>query len=297
MPSPVLSDTPQRNRSAYERARALVFAQVCPEAEPSGLSLVNHLFMVTVMVAVMVQICETEPLLAVPYQSWFILLDRVVGVLFFLDLVLRIWAAGEMAPFAGARGRLRYLRRPRVIIDVLAVLPYLLSSWIGFLDANDLAFLRLVTAMEILVNARLGKLSSALRAMRFALRARWGELVIGLVVAVVVMVCAAVGLYLAERHHQPNSFGSVLRALWWSLETLTTVGYGDVLPRTVLGKVCAGLFAVAGIGIVAIPAGVLAAAFGEAFMAEKLTPGPGSNSPPQTPGTAGSPAAEEDTPR
>lgn len=253
----------------YARARAFVFDQVSAEARPGGLSPVNHLLIVTVLLALVVQILETEPLLAGPYQVWFSAADVTVGLLFGVDILLRIWAAGELEPFRGLSGRLRYLSRPRSLIDLVAVLPFVAAPLTGLVDANDLAFLRLVTALEILMSARLGRLSVALAAMRYALISRREELLIGLMLALGVMLCAAVGLYLVERAAQPEAFGSIPRALWWSLETLTTVGYGDVVPQTVLGKLLAGLFALAGIGMVAIPTGILAAAFGEAFSAEK----------------------------
>jgi voltage-gated potassium channel len=280
--------------SLYARARALVFHQVNAEARATGLSAVNQLFILTVLFAVAVQICETEPLLAVPYHRWFRVADLVVGVLFCADLLLRIWAAGEVERFRGLKGRVRYLFQPRVIIDGLAVLPFVVSTWIGFLDANDLAFLRLVTAVEILLNSRLGRLSAALGAMRYAVMSRREELLIGLVLALAVMVAAAVGLYLVEGSVQPEAFGSIPRALWWSLETLTTVGYGDVFPHTALGKLLAGLFALAGIGIVAIPTGILAAAFGDAFQAEKSAPPSVSMKPGMTTRVAGSVPADKE---
>ena len=282
--------------SSYARARAFVFHQVSAEARTRGLSAVNHLFMLTVLFAVAVQICETEPLLAVPYHRWFRVADLVVGVLFCADLLLRIWAAGEVERFRGLRGRIRYLFRPRVVIDMLAVLPFVASPWIGFLDANDLAFLRLLTAVEILLNSRLGRISAALGAMRYAVMSRREELLIGLVLALAMMVGTAVGLYLVEGSVQPDAFGSIPRALWWSLETLTTVGYGDVFPQTVLGKLLAGLFALAGIGIVAIPTGILAAAFGEAFRAEKSAPPSVSKKPDSRSRVAGLVPANEEKP-
>lgn len=282
--------------SVYARSRAFVFAQVSPEAETSGLSAVNHLFLWTVLLAVLVQILETEPLLAEPYHHWFHVADLAVGVLFSLDLGLRVWAAGERDRYRGLWGRLRYLVRPRVLIDVLAVVPFLVASWIDFIGANDLAFLRLVTAVEILVNARLGRLSGALRAMRYAVMSRWGELLLGLVLALAVMLASAVGLYLVEGSVHPGAFGSIPRALWWSLETLTTVGYGDVVPKTILGKLLAGLFALAGIGIVAIPTGILAAAFGEAFQAERPPPAAVSDVTMPGPGPSGSAPDPEEKP-
>jgi len=257
---------------SYLRARAFCFRQVIPEAHPGGISPFNRIFLLAALLAVMVQICETEPLLAKPYVNWFHIADNLVGAIFTLDILLRIWVMGEVAFFSGFQGRLRYLVRPRTLVDVVAVIPFLAVPWLTFVNANDLAFLRLLTAIEILLNAHLGRFSEALNAMRYALVSRREELVLGLLLALGVMICSSVGLYLVERGVQPDAFGSIPRALWWSLETLTTVGYGDVFPLTVLGRLCAGLFALAGIGIVAIPTGILAAAFNEAFEIQRTTP-------------------------
>ena len=256
-------------RSRYERARAFAYSQVSPEAREAGLSLVNRLLILAVLLAVGVQVLETEPLLYGAYEAWFHAADVLVGLWFSADLLLRFWAMGEERRFRGQTGWLRYLSRPRVMVDVLAVLPFVAWPWIGFLDANDLAFLRFVTAVSILMNARLGRLSQALNALRLAMSSRSEELFLSLIIGVVVMLITATGLFLVEGSAQPATFGSIPRALWWSLETLTTVGYGDVLPQTVLGKLLAGLSAVIGIGIIAIPTGIVAAAFSEAFQAEK----------------------------
>ena len=83
--------------------------------------------------------------------------------------------------------------------------------------------------------------------------------------ALLAMLASATVLYGLEGADNPESFGSIPRALWWGVATLTTVGYGDVFPITVIGKICAGLFALAGIGIIALPTGILAAAFADAF--------------------------------
>jgi voltage-gated potassium channel len=80
-------------------------------------------------------------------------------------------------------------------------------------------------------------------------------------------------LYLVEAEAQPDAFGSLPRALWWSIATLTTVGYGDVTPITVLGKLFAGVTAIAGIGLIAMPTGVLAAAFSDALQRKRAGTG------------------------
>jgi voltage-gated potassium channel len=83
--------------------------------------------------------------------------------------------------------------------------------------------------------------------------------------ATFILVFSATAMYLLEGENDPQTFGSIPRALWWSVCTLTTVGYGDIYPHTVLGKICGGLTSIAGIGLIAMPTGILAAAFSDAF--------------------------------
>ena len=77
------------------------------------------------------------------------------------------------------------------------------------------------------------------------------------------MLIASIVLYLAEGKAQPEAFGSIIRSFWWSTITLTTIGYGDVYPITILGKIATTIIAIAGIGIVALPAGIIAGSFSE----------------------------------
>lgn len=251
-----------------------LISQLVPEAREEGLSAFNTLLLSAVLVAVTTQVLETEPLLYVPYELWFHIADTLVGIIFVLDVLLRFLVCGREPRYCGFRGHLRYLIRLRVLIDLCAILPFLVWPWSDWIEANDLAFLRLVIAMEILLNARLGRLSLALHALRTALRSRKEEMLLSLGLAFGVMVLTATGLYLVEGQTQPQAFGSIPRALWWSLETLTTVGYGDVLPITVIGKVLAGIAALVGIGIIAIPTGILAASFSQAFQAQQANPAP-----------------------
>lgn len=251
-----------------------LISQLAPEAREQGLSAFNTLLLCAVLVAVSIQVLETEPLLYGPHETWFHVADTLVGIVFVLDVLLRFLVCDRDSRYRGFRGRLRYIRQIRVLIDLLAILPFLICPWSDWIKANDLAFLRLVIAMEILLSARLGRLSLALHALRAALRSRKEEMLLSLGLAFGVMVLTATGLYLVEGQAQPQSFGSIPRALWWSLETLTTVGYGDVLPITVIGKVLAGIAALVGIGIIAIPTGILAASFSQAFQAQQASPDP-----------------------
>jgi Ion channel len=98
------------------------------------------------------------------------------------------------------------------------------------------------------------------------------ELLLSLMLALIVLVFSAATTYVLEGEDDPQAFGSISRALWWSVCTLTIVGYGDIYPHSVLGKICGGITAFAGIGLIAMPTGILAAAFGDAFQRSPNAP-------------------------
>ena len=117
--------------------------------------------------------------------------------------------------------------------------------------------------------ACLGRFSDALNALGRALYQRRYEMILSAGAAFMLLLFSASMLYVVEAEHQPDTFGSIPRALWWSVATLTTVGYGDVTPITALGRVLAGMTAIAGVGLVALPAGILAAAFSDVFQEQE----------------------------
>ena len=162
--------------------------------------------------------------------------------------------------FAGVAGRLRYVFSIPSLIDLAAILPFLFVF-----GASDAYLLRLFRLMRILSLAKLGRFSNALKNISVAISKRRYELFMSLFAAIIVMLLAATVLYLAEGASNPQSFGSIPRAMWWGVATMTKVGYGGAFPMTVFGKICASIFAIAAIGVIAMPTGILAAAFSEAF--------------------------------
>ncbi len=227
-----------------------------------GLSPCNTVVVALIAIAVIVAILETEPrIMADPrIAKAFHALNLVFAVVFTIEYLARLWIAGEETRYQGLRGRLRYALSLPAIIDLLAVIPFYLT-----LGADDAFILRLLRLMRILALARLGEFSEAARLLIRCVRRRSYELTLSFSVAMAVLIFAATALYLVEGHAQPDAFGSIPRALWWSVATLTTVGYGDVYPVTVLGRVLAGITALAAIGLIAMPAGILAGAFSDAF--------------------------------
>jgi voltage-gated potassium channel len=142
------------------------------------------------------------------------------------------------------------------IIDLLAILPFYLMFFVHI----DLRFLRVVRLLRIF---KLTRYSSAMNILLSVLREESSSLFAALFVLLVLLMLASSGIYLIEHKIQPDAFGSIPDSMWWAMATLTTVGYGDVTPITPLGKFFGGCITVIGMGMVALPAGILASAFSD----------------------------------
>ena len=237
--------------------RVRVYSQL--ESSPgSQLSPVNKVVVAVILASVMLGIAGTEPAVQSSLGLALPIAELTFGAFFFVELALRTWAAGVRPEYAGPWGVFRYLTQPLSIVDIL-VIASLLAPFFG----PEFAVLRLLRVVRLIALAKFGRYSSALHRLLRAFARRRYELLMSLVIACLVFLIAATGMYAIEGNVQPEAFGSIPRALWWALTTLTTVGYGDVYPVTPLGRMFAGLMAVAGIGLIAMPTGILAAAFTE----------------------------------
>lgn len=240
------------------------------ELEPSsrsgaGLSLTNHGIVVAVLLGVLFAILETEPTVYEPYIKWFEAGETALTLLFSLEYAARLWTAAESVGDRPVwRKRLRFVFSLAGLLDLLV----LLAAWAPFFTAN-LALLRIVRLARIARLAKLGRFSRAAAHLHYAVTSKAYELLLAVSLALILLVAGATALYWAEGAVQPDKFGSIPRALWWSAVTLTTIGYGDVSPITPLGKFIAVLVAVAGIGLVALPTGILASGFSEAVQRDK----------------------------
>lgn len=190
-------------------------------------------------------------------------INMLVVWVFAAEFALRFWSEGENPLHRGAAGRLRFLAQPVTIADVLAFLPELLAV-LFFPDVGG-QWLAALRALRLFRLFKLARYVPAFAIVGAAVKRAWAPLMAALCVAGAQLYVAAMMLYFIEGEAKPEAFGSITRALWWAIVTLTTVGYGDVYPETVLGRVAAGIVALAGIGIVAMPTGILASAFAEEF--------------------------------
>jgi voltage-gated potassium channel len=180
-------------------------------------------------------------------------------VIFTIEYAGRIWSCVSDNRYAGGfRGRMRFVRQPLPLVDLFAVLPF----YLPFLGI-DLRFIRAFRLFRIIRLAKASRYYSSLSLIRDTVKARKEELVLTFVVLALLLIVAASGIYYCENDAQPEQFPSIPGAFWWAVVTLTTVGYGDAYPITVAGKFFASLVAILGIGMFALPTGILGAGFVE----------------------------------
>jgi len=241
--------------------RQEVYRAVAPEARDSaGLSLFNLFVVVTIVAAITIAILETEPTIRVGNETSFRFANLFFGSFFTFEYLLRVWSAGVNPSYRGARGLIRYVFSVSALIDFVVLIPFWLSFGIG-----NTAILRLVRLLRLVSLAKMGRFSTALSNIGKALASRAAELGISVAMAVAVILIAATVLYTTEGAANPNDFGSVPRALWWGVATVTKVGYGGAFPVTVLGKIAAAILAFGAVGVIAVPTGILAGSFSIAF--------------------------------
>jgi voltage-gated potassium channel len=241
--------------------RQTLYVSLFPEGRNlPGLTLTNKVICVLIVAAALISILETEAVIHGFYENFFYTVEIFFLIVFSIEYVARMYAAGEDPRYRGIPGRIKYFFSPWALIDLLALAP----SLIGFFVGNAF-MLRLVRVFRLLRLSRLGRFSEAWSALARAIQERAHELMLSAGVAGLLLLLSSTLLFVSEASVQPHDFGSIPRALWWSIATLTTVGYGDVTPITTMGKLFAGLTAIAGIGLIAMPTGILAAAFSDVF--------------------------------
>ncbi len=246
---------------AYQTAKDRV-AAAFDESESRWWHLVNRVVFVAILLSVGATVIETVPKFEREFRGLFDAIEVVTIALFTVELTLRIWCADSSRSMFGKHRhpRLAYVLSPAGLIDLVSVVPF-------YLGATNLVVLRSLRLVRIFRVLKLTRQARAMRLLGQAIHARRDELLSLLMVVLLALLVSGTVMYSAEHEAQPNTFGSIPQALWWSVATLTTVGYGDIYPITVLGRICASFIMLLGIGLVALPTGLLGSA-----MYELLTP-------------------------
>lgn len=193
------------------------------------------------------------------YGSIFYALEMVSVTIFSIEYLLRLWIAPLNPKYAGRFGRLRYAFSLMALIDLLAILP----AFLPLLFAMDMRVVRVLRVFRLFRLFKMSRYVQSLDTLDDVVRSKREELVVTLVMISMLLLLASSMMYLLENEAQPDKFPDIPSALWYGVVTLTTIGYGDVFPITPLGKLFGGFIAFLGIGMFALPTGILASGFAE----------------------------------
>jgi len=211
--------------------------------------------MVTLIIANVVAFAlDTVASISAVYGRQLEIFNTFSVLVFTLEYLARIWVSAEHKPLAHygrVERRLRFITSPYMIIDLLAILPF----YFAFLTSIDLRVLRVFRLMRFL---KLVRYSPALTSLAGALAAERRALMGALLIMLCMLMVSSSLMYFIEGAVQPDEFGSVPAAMWWGLSTLTTIGYGDVVPVTNLGRFVGGIVMIMGLGVFALPIGIIA---------------------------------------
>lgn len=225
--------------------------------QPSFSARIFELFIISLILlnAVAIVLESFAPLYAA-YKPYFFYFELVSVIIFTLEYLLRIFIADLSYPSSSyGRSFWRFVISWNGVIDLLAILPFYLPLVL------DLRFVRTLRMMRLLRLLKLTRYSKALSLISKVIKDTRQELNITIFITVILLFFAATLMYYIENAVQPEAFPNIPATLWWAVATLTTVGYGDVYPITPLGKILSGIIALLGIGIVALPTGIISAAF------------------------------------
>ena len=187
-------------------------------------------------------------------------IEVVSVIIFTIEYILRLWTCDLKTPNKPAyASRLKYIFSFMAIIDLLAILPFYLPMIIT-IDLRVLRMLRIIRLFRIF---KISRYTTALNTIATVFKNKASQLISSMAIVFMLMLMASVIMYNVEHDAQPEQFKNVFQAMWWAVATLTTVGYGDIYPVTVLGKLLSAVIAILGIGLVAVPTGIITAGFSE----------------------------------
>lgn len=217
-------------------------------------------FLIFLIVAnVTAVILESEATINQRFATQFYWFEVVSLSIFCIEYLLRVWCCVESIKYQHMptyKARVRYIMTPIAVIDLIAILPFIIALFFTI----DLRSLRLLRVLRLL---KLTHYFKGFNIFITVIAKEFKSLVAAMIVIQVLIIIAASLMHIIEGHTQPEHFGSILESIWWAVVTMTTVGYGDVVPISPLGKLVSTFIMLIGIGLVALPAGMLAARFGE----------------------------------
>lgn len=228
-----------------------------PPANDPISRLINRMLAVLILANIAAAILESVGTLNAKFDVAFRIFETCSLTIFIAEYLARVWVSVHCDKFgAPVTGRLKYICSPLALVDLAAIIPALMT---GF--TSDFRFLRALRVLRMLRIWKLTRYSVSLQIVRSAVVETANQLFAVAAILVVVVIVSSGLMYVVEHPAQPEQFSNVFSSMWWTLETLTMISYDDMAPITPIGKFLGVMIGLMGIGMFAMPAGILASAF------------------------------------
>lgn len=247
----------------YKKTKGKVHVLLHPELGESKADRFINIFIITLIVLnVIAVMMETVADLHEKYRSEFDWFDKISVYIFTIEYVLRVWSCTDDPRYQHPiKGRLKYMVSLGAIIDLLAFLPFYVDTLLGLdLDFRTLRILRLIRFFRLF---RLTAYTKSAKLIFNVFKTRKNDLILAFILIMFLVIIASCALYFTEHTHPINkdNFTSIPATLWWAVVTLTSTGYGDMVPMTTAGKIISGFIMLCGVAFFALPAGIIVAGF------------------------------------
>ncbi|XP_078073184.1 potassium voltage-gated channel subfamily KQT member 3 [Mustelus asterias] len=257
---PLRYSQPSKRKATYRKLQNFIYDAL---ERPGGWALVYHAFVfLLVLGCLILAILSTFSEFETLSQKWLLTLEAVTIVVFGLEFALRVWAAGCCCRFRGWRGRLKFVRKPLCILDIIVLIGSVVIVAVGTLQNIVATSLRSLRFLQILRMLRMDRRGGTWKLLGSAICSHSKELITAWYIGFLSLILASFLVYLVEKddndaRNSTQDFNTYADALWWGLITLTTIGYGDKTPKTWAGRLLAAMFALVGVSFFALPAGIL----------------------------------------
>jgi voltage-gated potassium channel len=220
---------------------------------------IEFVLLILIFLNIVAIILESVGSVSQRFGNFFKFLEVFSVIVFSIEYVLRAWTSVEDARYRNRYwGRLRYMSSTLAIIDLLSIIPF----YLAFLPI-DLRFLRIIRLFRLFRLLKIVRYLKALKIIQAVLKERKEQIYLSVMFVLFLLVVVSTLMFYVENEAQPDVFSSIPASMWWGIETLTTVGYGDMLPITTFGRILGGMISVLGIGLFALPAGILSSGLTE----------------------------------
>jgi voltage-gated potassium channel len=219
----------------------------------------GSIIMFLIIVNVVIIILDTFENISINLKNIFLYIETITVIIFTLEYIARLWTAIYVYPNKKhIIAQIKFMFTSKAVIDLISIIPFYLPF---IFPIENLLFLRILRVLRFSRLLKLNRYTDALTKIKNVVKDKSYQLICSLSFVIILMILSSVLMYYIENDKQPDVFENAFSGLWWGILTITTVGYGDIYPVTGLGKLLGAFIALLGVGLIAVPTGILSAGF------------------------------------